>query len=116
MSQEEALLSAAGKHAIRLLRTFSDKVIDKNSYVCLASRQDEGGTLLNFECCVGSRNQTLTCCLFITRRSVNLAGKIQSADQLCFECREKLSGWEVIVFDSVTRAHYLGPFQSRDRM
>ena len=112
MPQKQPVLGPACKHAVRLFRAFRDKVVDKNSYVCFASLQHQWGAPLNFQCSVGAGNQTLSRRLFISRRSVNLAGKIQPVDQLRLERREELGWRKIIVFHSVARTHYLSLLQS----
>src|SRR5262249_44936777 len=101
MSQRQPVFGSASKHSVRLFCAFGDQVIDKNSYVGFASLQHQGRTPLNFQSSISAGNQTLSRRLFVPGRSVDLAGEIQSSDQLRFEGRQKLCWRKIVVLHSV---------------
>src|SRR6476620_2598560 len=107
MPQKESILSSARKHAIRLLRSLDDQVVNQDAYICFSPVQDKGRATLNFQSRVGPCDQTLGSCLFVSRSAVNLAGKVEPVDELCLQSRKELRWREIIIFDGVARPHDL---------
>ena len=65
---------------------------------------------------VDSGHQTLTRRLFVARRSVDLAGKVQAFKPLGLQCVVQLSGREVIVFNGIAWPEDAGIFKARNEL
>jgi hypothetical protein len=80
VSQKQSIFCSARKHSIRLFGSSRDQIVNQDTNVSLSSGEEKWRTVLNFQSRIGSGDQALCRCLFVSRRAVNLAGKIEPAD------------------------------------
>src|SRR6516165_6937130 len=115
MSQKQSMLSTACEHAIWFFCSPGNKIVNENTYVPFCPVQDEWLAALNPQSGVRSSHQSLSCRLFVARSAIYLPGKVESADELGFQCRQKLRWREVVIFNGVARPHDLSVLQTRNR-
>src|SRR5690348_13416195 len=91
-AQLQAKLSARGEHAIRLVGSLADQVVDQNRRVAICAVEHEGRLALHLQRSVDSRHDPLTRGLFVTRRPVDLTSKKQTRNLLRLQRAFELSG------------------------
>src|SRR4030095_3829137 len=114
VSQKQSFLSTTCKHTIRLFCSFSDKIINENTCVRLFPAQHEWRATLGLQSSVSSSNHALSCRLFVPRGAIDLAGKIEPADQLSFQRGLELRRREVVIFHCIPWPHDLGLPETRN--
>ncbi len=114
LSEEEAVFSAGGKHAIGFVDTFGDEVVDHDAQIALAAIDNERIGLFEFESGVDTGDEALAGSFFVACGAIDLTGEIQTGDEFGFECGEELGGGSEVVFDGVAVAHDLGFFEAAD--
>ena len=115
MPQQQAVLGAAGEHAIRLVDAAGDEVVDHHAQVGFVAAKDQGIASLQRQCRVGAGQQSLGGRLFVARGAVELSGQVEPGDLLGFQGGLQLIGRDEIVFDGIAVADDLRPPQARDR-
>ena len=119
LSEQNPILGPGGKHPVGLVDSLRDKVVDQHADIGFIAFQND--RLLPFQRPVGidSRHQTLGCSLFITGRTVDLTGKIESCNPFGFERMVELRRRKIVVFDGVSGAEnvqILQPFDLVQRL
>src|SRR6185295_14631752 len=76
-AQQQAILRAAGEHAIRLRRTARDEVVDQHSYICFTALWPPGPALAGTQRRVDSGHDPLRRGLLVAGRTIDLACEIQ---------------------------------------
>src|ERR1700758_4384405 len=84
-AQVQTKLGARSEHAIRFVRAFGNKIVDKNCSVPFGTIEDERRLVLYFEPGVDSRHQSLAGGFFIARRAIDLSREKQARDLLGFK-------------------------------
>ena len=103
LAQDQAILGAAGKHAIGLGRAHGDQVIHQYTQVGLVPARIPLILFLRTQSRVDPGQQALGPSFFIAGGAVDLAGEIQALDKLGFQGMPQVLRIQVIVFDGVTR-------------
>ena len=115
VAEHQAIFGAAGEHAIRLVDTPGDQVVDQDADVGPRTIENERRLVLDRERRVDAGDQPLGGRFLVARRAVDLAGEVQVPDRLGLERRPELRWRGEIVFDGVAVPHDLGVFEPRDQ-
>ena len=113
-AQRQAILGAAGEHAIRLRRAARDQIVDQHADIGLAALRAPRLALGAGERRIDAGEQTLRRRLFVARGAVDLAGEKQAADELALQARLQTPGIEEIVFDGVAGARDVRALEARE--
>ncbi len=114
VAQQQAIFRPRSKHAVRLVDTFGNQIVDEDTDVSLAAIEDEGRLVLDFQSGVDAGHQPLGGRLFIAGRAVNLTGEVETLHQFCLQRWMKLRGRGIIVLHRITPAQHLGLLESRN--
>lgn len=85
LAEEKAVFSTTGEDAIGLGAAFGDEIVDHDAKVGLVTGEDEGLVTENLEGGVGPGEEALAGGLFIARGPIDLAGKVEALNALCFK-------------------------------
>jgi hypothetical protein len=85
MPKLQSVLGTAREHAIRLVRSFSNEIINKHAHVGFIPAKYEGWLILGPEACVGAGNKALSGGLLVAGGAINLPGKIKTTYIFGFE-------------------------------
>ena len=110
-TQEQAVLGAAGEHAIGLDGPLGDEVVDHDRDVGLVAAEHDGLALLEGEGGVDAGHESLTGGLFVTAGAVDLSGEVQAGDGLGLQGRPDLVGGYIVVLDGVAPLENLGALE-----
>src|SRR5258708_25671877 len=90
VTEHQAILSAAGEHAIGLVDAARDQVVDQNADICARPIEDYRCLVFDLERRVNTSQEPLSSSLLVTCRDVDLTGDVQIAHLLCLEGGNKL--------------------------
>src|SRR5262245_57564934 len=107
-AQMQPELGARGEHAIGLVGSLADEVVNQNRGVSFGAVENQRRLALDLEPGIDAGHQSLAGGFFITRRAVDLSGKKQALDLLGLERPLELSGIDAVVLDGVARTQHLG--------
>lgn len=110
----KAELGAGCEHAIRLVGTFGDEIVNEDSAVSFVALEDERFEVGEFTSGVYASEQALNAGFFVAGSSVDLAGEEKAVDGFDFEAMIELAGIDCVVFNRVTRANHFGIFEAFD--
>ena len=116
LSQQNAVFGSRSEHAIGILDTFRNQIVNEHTDVSLRTGQNQRIFFGKGEMCVDACHESLARRLLITGGSVHLSGKIKVSDNFRFERITQLHRVEIVILDGITRTVYLGLFQSRNQM
>ena len=90
--KQQPVFGPTGKHSVRFIRAFGDKIINQNSDVPAFSANKQGILFLRLESGIGAGYQALSRRFLVAGGSINLTGKKKVFQQLGFKGARKLSG------------------------
>ena len=114
MSYVEPVLRSGCKQSVRFRNTFCCKIIYHNTYVRFIPPQIYGLFTESPQCCIYSRQNTLTRRFFVTRGSVKVTRMKESPYLLRLKGRIKLRWRYHIVLYGVCGFKYFNPFKTRN--
>ena len=114
-AQTQTILSAAGKHPIRLGHAARDQIIDQHAEISFVATRTPPGFARDKTRGVNAGEQSLRRGLFIAGGAVDLARKKQSFDRFGLERTVQSARIKIIVFDCITGARDVCPLESFDR-
>src|SRR5215469_18805790 len=103
-AQVQPELGTRREHAIRLVRSLADKVVDEDGCVGLGAIENQRRLTLYLERGIDTRHDALACGLFVAAGAVDLAGKVEARNLLGFERALELSRVNGVILDRVTGA------------
>ena len=103
LTQKGAILRTTGKHSVGFIGAFGDQIINQHPNVGFASLKHNRSIAHMIAMCIDPCHEPLSGRFFITRCAVDLPSKEKAFDQFSFQTVFQLKGWEIIVFDCVTR-------------
>src|SRR6185369_3996397 len=99
-AQQQTILSPRGKHPVGLVvRSLRDEIVNQHTDIRLVPAEDYRLFPTKTQYSVDSSHDPLSCSLLVSRGPVDLAGVIESPNELRFQRRVELRRFEVIVFD-----------------
>ena len=101
LTQQDAVLGARGKHAVRLIHATGHQVIDEDTDIGLVATQGERLTSRNPLVGIDTGNQPLPCRFLIARRAVDLSCKVQVLHQFGLQRVIELRRVKEIIFDGI---------------
>ena len=114
LSKQNSILGTRGKHAVRLINTLRHQVVDQHTDIGFVAIQYHGTLPYSTSVGIDTRHQTLRCGLLVAGRTIHLAGKVKTLDELCFERVKELSWRKIVVLDGVTRTVDVQIFEALD--
>jgi len=114
LSKQDSVLCAAGEHSVWFVGAFGDEVVYEYTDIGLVASKDEWFLFVVFEVAVDSGHESLTGCLLIASGPVDLSCEIEVRQPFCFEGVVELGGWEVVVFNGISRAEHSDVFHAWD--
>ena len=114
LAQLQAVLGAAGEHAVGLAGAVGDQIIHQHAQVGLVTARVPALQPTHPAGGIDAGQQALCTGLFVTGGAVDLAGEEQAADQLGFQCVLQAARVEEVVFDGVAGAGDVGVFHAGD--
>jgi len=109
-AKQEAMLSAAGKHAIGLARGLGDQVIHEDTDIGGVAREDPLGLALDEPHGVGTGDKALGGGFFVSTGAIDLTGKEEAGDAIGLTCGMNLVRGHHVIFNGIAVAIYLGIF------
>ena len=106
LSQQDAVFSARGKHAVRFVHAFRDQIVDENADVGLVALQCEGSGATALQRSVDACQQPLARSLLVARCAVYLTREEQAVDFLRFQRVMQLGRVEEVILDGIPRTIY----------
>ncbi|KAG1212178.1 hypothetical protein G6F35_010410 [Rhizopus arrhizus] len=104
LAQLQAVLGAAGEHAVRLVGAVGDQVIHQHAQVGLVAARAPAVQPAHLACGVEAGQQSLCSGFFIAGGAVDLAGEEQPVHQLGFQRGLQAARIEEVVLDRVAGA------------
>ena len=101
LAQQQPIFGATGEHPVRFHRTPRNQIVDHDPNVGLAPARCPGLAIQNPERGIETRNQPLSRRLLVTRRAIDLAGKVETRQGFGLQAGMQITGIEVIVFDRI---------------
>ena len=114
LSEDEPSFGSACKHAIRLVRSFCDEIIDENADVGILSTEHKRLLTPHGKHGVDTCHDALRSSFFIARRTVDLSCEVKSAYSLRFKRVRQLPGVNAVIFNRVGVRKKLGMFKPRN--
>src|SRR5205823_4219021 len=104
LAQQQAVLRAAGEHAVGLARAARHQVIDEHSDVGLAALRYPGLALPHGERGIDAGDEALRGGFLVAGGAVDLAGEVQSGKRASLERALELARIEEVVLDGIAGA------------
>ena len=114
-AKREAVLGAAGEHAIGLGDAARDEIVDHHAEIAVGARDDE-----RIACArrrargIDAGKHPLPRCFLIAGGAVDLPGEKQPRHRLDLEARRQLARIDIVVFDGVAGTLHARLLQPRD--
>src|SRR5579862_3516799 len=112
----QAKLRPRSEHAVGLVRSLRDQIVDEDRGVRFGAIEDQWRLSLHLQGGVDARHQALARGFLVTRRSVDLAAEEQAGKLASFERAFQFGGIDRIVFDGVAGAQHVGSLEAGDRL
>ena len=113
LTQEYAVLGAAGEHPVGLIGAFGDQVIDEYADIGFISSKCEGCLFDAVLVAVDACNKSLTCGLLVSGCPIDLTCEIEVAEVFGLKGMVQLGRREIIVFNSVARSEHAHVLKAR---
>src|SRR5208283_363216 len=104
--EEQAVFRPAGEHAIGLGSPLCDQIVDHDSDIAFIAPNDERGLSPHLLDGIDASDQSLTCCLLIAGRSIDLARQEKVLQFLRLQRSKKLRWWRKVIFDRIGWSQY----------
>ena len=114
LTKENPIFRTGGKHPIRFIDTFINKVINENPDVRLIPSQNQRFLFHEEQMSIDSGNDSLCCGLFIPGGSIHLASQEKIRHHFRTQRIMKRLRIEVIIFHSISRLEENGVLQTFD--
>ena len=114
MAQQQAVLAAAGHHAVGLVRALGDQVVDQRADVGLSPGQNERLLSLPRQGGVDARREALDRRLLVPGGPAELPRAVEAGDLLALQGGLQLQGVHAVILDGVGGAHHFRPLQAGD--
>ena len=111
-AQVQAELGARGEHAVRLVGSLADEIVDEDRRVGLAAVERERRLAFDGERGVDSGHESLAGGFFVSAGAIDLSAEIEAADFAGFERAFELGGIDRVVLDGVAGAQHLGVLEA----
>ena len=115
-AQHQPVFRPGREHAIGLAGPHGDQVIDQYADVGFIATRTPGLLAGSTAGGIHAGEQTLGCGFFVTGGAVDLAGEEQTVNHLGFQRVLQILGIEIVVFDGITGAQYVGVLHAFDRL
>ena len=113
-AQVQAELGARGEHAVGLVGSLGDEVVDEDAGVALAAVHGEGRLAFEPERGVDAGHDALAGGFFVAAGPVDLPGEVEALHALDAEGAVELGGVDGVVLDGVAGAQHFGLFEAGD--
>lgn len=111
LSENESPFGSTCEHAIRLICSFCDKIINKNANVGVLSAEHKRFFTTHGKHGVDARHDALRGSFLIACRAVDLSGEVKSAYSLRFKRVRQLTGVDAVILNRVGVCKKLGMFK-----
>ena len=111
-SQVKAELGPRGKHAVGLVSSLGDQVVDQNACVSFRAVERERLFVADEAGGVDARHKPLASGFFVARGSVDLTGKVKPLELFDAQRTVEFGGIDGVILDGVAGAQQFGVFKT----
>src|SRR5690606_41718203 len=104
LTQKRSIFCSGSEHSVWFFGSFGNQIINQNTNTGFVSAKDKWFFFLHFQSRINSCHSPLCSCFFITCCSVDLPGKKQVINQLCFQRMFQLCRRKIVILYSTTWA------------